>query len=63
MRKCDAKEGVSDPVKSDLVTLEYDPMCHVQDFVRSLLYSFGYYALRTAVVEFYCFIVHRESSF
>lgn len=37
--------------------------CHVQDFVRSLLYSFGYYALRTAVVEFYCFIVHRESSF
>lgn len=26
MRKCDAKEGVSDPVKSDLVTLEYDTM-------------------------------------
>lgn len=26
MRKCDAKERVFDPVKSDLVTLEYDPM-------------------------------------
>lgn len=26
MRKCDAKEGVFDPVKSDLITLEYDAM-------------------------------------